>query len=124
MPTLHDEVMFNGMRLGKGLSFHKILTSHLISDLSLLSGLMIACISLTPCQTQIHGEAQSMTTAEKPHRMLHLFRSVKAGPTLPPSPKSPEMTSEIQQTPPSLGMDFPHGSLSSFPNSIPLHDGP
>ena len=43
MPTMHDEVMFNGMRLGKGLSFLNILTSHLISDLSLLSGLMIAC---------------------------------------------------------------------------------
>ena len=59
MPTLHDDVMFNGMRLGKGLSFHKILTSHLISDLSLLLDLMIACISLTPCQTHNHGEAKA-----------------------------------------------------------------
>ncbi len=45
---------------------------------------MIACFPTTPCQTSIHGEAQSMTTAKKPHRRLPFFRSVKGRPQVLP----------------------------------------
>ena len=61
-----------------------------------------------------------MTTAEKPHSMLPLFRFIKGRPSPAPVTRVTQKQIRIPTSPSKFGLDFPQGSLSSFPNNIPL----